>query len=113
MKRDEVLSVLRAHRDRLRSEHGVKSLGLFGSMARDEAGPNSDVDLLVEFDRRISLFDLVGTAQYIEKLLNLPEDKVDLVIRHNVIPELRDVIYGEAVDVFDSEKVEIPHSAPA
>jgi predicted nucleotidyltransferase len=110
MKRDEVLAVLRAHREELRSEHGVKSLGLFGSVARDEAGPDSDVDLLVEFDRRISLFDLVGTALHIEKLLGLKEDQVDLVIRHNVIPELRDVIYGEAIDVFDSEKVEISNT---
>lgn len=111
MKRDDILAVLRAHRDALRSEHGVKSLGLFGSVARDEAGPNSDVDLLVEFDRRISLFDLVGTAQYIEKLLNLPEDKVDLVLRRAVLPELREAIFAEAIDVFDAPVMESADSA--
>ena len=62
MKRDDVLAALRANRQQLRCEHGVKSLALFGSVARNQPGPNSDVDLLVEFDRPISLFGLVGTA---------------------------------------------------
>jgi predicted nucleotidyltransferase len=108
MRRDEVLTVLRKHREGLRADHGIVSLALFGSVARDEANANSDVDLLVEFDnsRRISLFDIVSAAQHIEHLLDLSEDKVDLVIRHNVIPELRDIIYGEAIDVFDAEKME-------
>ncbi len=113
MRKADVLRILRANEAALRRDHFFKSLALFGSVARDEAGPNSDVDLLVEFDRRISLFDLVGAAQHIEKLLGLPEDRVDLVLRRNVIPELRDIIYGEAIDVFDAEKVEIPHPAPA
>jgi hypothetical protein len=113
LRKADVLRVLREHEAALRRDHFVKSLALFGSVARDEAGPDSDVDLLVEFDRRISLFDLVGAAQHIEKLLGLPEDRVDLVLRRNVIPELREVIYGEAIDVFDAEKVEIPHPAPA
>ena len=111
MNRNDVLSVLRGQRQRLRSEYGVKSLALFGSIARNQGGQNSDVDLLVEFDRRISLLDLVGTAQYIETLLNLPEDKVDLVIRDAVIPELKEAIYGEAIDVFGEREMEVSHSA--
>ncbi len=50
MKRDEVLAILAVHREQLQ-ELGVKSLELFGSVARDEARPDSDVDFLVEFDR--------------------------------------------------------------
>ena len=111
MRKDEALRILRTNEATLRRDYFVKSLALFGSMARDEEGPNSDVDLLVEFDRRISLFDLVGTAQYIEKLLNLPEDKVDLVIRDAVIPELREAIYGEAIAVFSERQMEISHPA--
>ena len=80
----------------------MKSLWLFGSVARDEAGPNSDVDFLVDVDRRISLFDLVDAALFLERLLQVP--RVDLVIRTNVIPELRDIIYGEAIDVFDASE---------
>jgi predicted nucleotidyltransferase len=111
MRRDEALAVLRANEDTLRQKYYVQSLELFGSVVRDEALPGSDVDLLVEFDRPISLFDLVDTGLFLERVLRVP--KVDLVIRHNVIPELREVIYGEAVHVFDSEKVETPHPARA
>ena len=78
MRRDEVLRILREHRNQLRKQFGVKSLWLFGSVARDEAGPNSDIDLLVEVDRRISLFDLVDAGLFLERLLGVP--KVDLVL---------------------------------
>jgi predicted nucleotidyltransferase len=40
-------------------------------VARDEAGPESDVDLLVEFDRPATLFDLVAVQQYLEKILGV------------------------------------------
>ena len=58
MKRDEVLAILAAHREQLQ-EMGVKSLNLFGSVARDEARPDSDVDFLVEFNRPGGLFQLL------------------------------------------------------
>ncbi|MGK7885241.1 MAG: nucleotidyltransferase family protein, partial [Crocosphaera sp.] len=47
MKRDDVLKIIAEHREQL-EKLGVKSLLLFGSVARDEAGPDSDVDFLVE-----------------------------------------------------------------
>ncbi len=64
----------------------LETIGLAPTLAaldtiRQEAAETSDIDLLVEFDRRISLFHLVGTAQYLEELLGVGEDKVDLVIR--------------------------------
>jgi len=111
LRKADVLRVLREHEAALRRDHFVKSLALFGSAARDEAGPNSDVDLLVEFDRRISLFDLVGAAQRIEKMLGLPEDRVDLVLRRAVLPELREAIFAEAIDVFDTPILESADSA--
>jgi predicted nucleotidyltransferase len=111
MKRHEVIDILSAHEEELRRRFAVKSLALFGSAVRDEAAETSDVDLLVEFDRRIGLFHLIGTAQYLEEILGVGEDKVDLVIRDAVVPELQDIISGEAVNVFDAEAVEIPRSA--
>jgi uncharacterized protein len=50
MRRHEALEVLREHREELRAL-GVKEIYLFGSVARDEAGPKSDVDVLVELSR--------------------------------------------------------------
>ena len=49
LRKDQVLAILSAHQAELR-ELGVKSLALFGSVARDEARPDSDVDLLIEFE---------------------------------------------------------------
>jgi|SRR5579862_2567868 len=97
MKRADVLQKLRAEQELLRERYGVKSLALFGSLARDEAGPDSDVDVLVEFDRPITLFDLVATQQYLEHSLGVR--RVDLVPRDSVYPAFRDGIFREAVDV--------------
>ncbi len=98
MNRTDAVRILVNHRDELRSEFGIKSLALFGSVARDEAGPTSDVDLLVEFSRPIGLLHFVGASQHIEKLLKV--ERVDLVLRRAVIPELKEAILAETVDVF-------------
>ncbi len=50
MKRKETLKLLQAHKAELTKQFGVVRLALFGSTARDTAGPNSDIDILVEFD---------------------------------------------------------------
>lgn len=99
MRRDEVIETLHRHRDELARDYGVKTLAVFGSVARGEATDSSDVDLLVEFDDRpVGLFHLIGTEMHLAELLAV--DKVDLVLRRAVIPELREIILGEAVDVF-------------
>lgn len=98
MKRDEALKTLAEHREELRRRFGVKSLALFGSVARDEATETSDVDLLVEFDRPVGLLHVIGTEQYLEKLLSA--NKVDLVLERAVLPEFKDGILAEAIDAF-------------
>lgn len=95
MTRHEVIEKLAAHRDELR-EMGVASLALFGSVARGEAGDGSDVDLLVEFNRSIGLFDFFRVQHRLEEILNV--QRVDLVMRDAIIPALRERILGEAID---------------
>jgi uncharacterized protein len=58
MKRNDVLDILKSQRVRLQ-DFSVKSLTLFGSVARDEATSESDVDLLVEFEKPVSLLTFV------------------------------------------------------
>jgi predicted nucleotidyltransferase len=67
---DEVIATLRAHEAELRAA-GIRRLSLFGSVARGEAGPDSDIDLAVELDRdaKIGLFELAGLVQRISELL--------------------------------------------
>jgi len=70
---------------------------LFGSVVRDEATADSDVDVLVEFSKPVGLFHFVGTGQHLEALL---KTKVDLVLRRAVLPKLRERIFKESLDVF-------------
>jgi len=93
MKRDEVLEILSLHQADLK-ELGVKSLAVFGSVARDEAGPDSDVDLLAEFQRPFGLFKFVEVKEYLENILGC---SVDLVTPDALHPALKDIILREAV----------------
>ena len=68
----------------------MRSLALFGSLARNEAGPRSDVDLLVEIERPMGLFGLLRIQHFIEQLLGGTE--VDLVMKGSVLEELKDDI---------------------
>jgi len=72
----------------------VQSLSIFGSVARDEAGPDSDIDLLVEFDRPVGLFAFVRTQQYLEQILG---SRVDLVTPDALRREFRETVLREAV----------------
>lgn len=90
--RDEVLQLLAQNRDRIRS-FGVRSLALFGSAARNEATETSDLDLLVEFDRK-TFDNYMDLKFFLEELLGCP---VDLVLRNAVKPRLREPILSEAV----------------
>ena len=92
-RRDLVLSELAAHRGDLAAS-GVRSLYLFGSVARDEARDGSDVDLLVEFDHRVGLFALVRLQSQLESWLGT---SVDLVTQDALRAEMRDRVWREAL----------------
>lgn len=74
MIREEIILTLRNSREELTNRFGVKSLALFGSVARDEVTPVSDVDLLVEFDRPVGLFGLFALQDYLEGLFDCQVD---------------------------------------
>ncbi|HUB07597.1 MAG TPA: nucleotidyltransferase family protein [Myxococcales bacterium] len=95
MNREEIIGVLRQHAADLARE-GVRSLALFGSVARGTASAGSDIDLLVEFERPVGLFAFVGLQQRLTELLGRP---VDLVPRDGLKPRLRAAILSEAIPV--------------
>jgi uncharacterized protein len=95
MKRDDVLARVQAHRDDL-LQLGVKSLDLFGSVARDQAHSGSDVDFLVEFDRPHGLFQLLRVKHYLEDILGCP---VDLGTRTALREHLRDPVLKDVIHV--------------
>jgi hypothetical protein len=96
MDKERVLALLNSHRDRL-DEFAVKALFLFGSVARGEATPESDVDLLVEFDRPVGLFTLLRLQSYLEELLGC---SVDLGTPNSLRPHLRETVLKEAIRAF-------------
>ncbi|PSB18329.1 nucleotidyltransferase [Phormidesmis priestleyi ULC007] len=96
MRQHEALAILTNHQNTLK-DFGVKSLILFGSVARDEARIDSDVDLLVEFDRPIGLFTFVRLKRYLEEIL---ESSVDLGTPDSLKPYLREPIFREAIRAF-------------
>ena len=75
--RDTTLHVLRQHRDDLRRRKMVEVLGIFGSLARGEARPDSDADVLADFLQGTTLFRVAETQIELETLLGRPVDLVD------------------------------------
>lgn len=96
MKRDRAKAILNEYMDELREQFGVRHLSLFGSVARDEAGRDSDVDVLVEFNRPTGLFGLFRLQDRLEELLGCP---VDLGTAGSLKPRMRERVRKERVDV--------------
>jgi len=98
MDRDRAIAILASHADEIRAR-GVASLALFGSVARGEERPESDVDILIDLvpDSRVSLFDVMDLQ---DRLGDLLAARVDLVTRGGLHPDLRDDILGDAIRVF-------------
>ncbi len=96
MDHQKVNHIIQKHRSEL-NELGICSLAVFGSTARGEADEDSDIDILVEFNRPIGLLHFSKVRLRLETLLDHP---VDLVSRNALIDELKDDILAEAVNVF-------------
>ncbi len=93
MRQDEVLKALALNRKELQAL-GVQSLAVFGSVIYGEAGPDSDVDILVEFAKPVGFFAFFEVRERLEEILGC---RVDLVTREALHPRLRDGILKEAV----------------
>jgi len=87
----EIRVILKECLPEIREKYGVTTIGVFGSYARGEANPASDIDIIVEFAHPIG-WEFVDLADYLESLLH---HKVDLVIKRSLHPLLRDTILSE------------------
>ena len=96
MRRDEVLALLREHKPVLAERFGVADLALFGSTVRDEAGPGSDIDILISLPSARGWAGYGEVLQYLEGLFG---HSVDLVVDADVRVELRPYIKADAVYV--------------
>ena len=98
MNSKEAIAVLTAHRDDLRAR-GVRHAALFGSVARGEARPDSDVDIMIELDpdAKIGVFKYAGIIRYITGLFS---DRVDVVDRQSLKPHVRPSAENDAIYAF-------------
>ncbi|MGH6989952.1 MAG: nucleotidyltransferase family protein [Stellaceae bacterium] len=94
--RDEILARLRAALPDLKRRYPIASLGLFGSIARNEANAGSDLDLLVEFERPVSLSLFLALEG---ELASIARRKVDLVSRPALKPFTRRHVMLDLVPV--------------
>jgi len=93
MRRQDILKVLDENRSEISSRFGVASLSLFGSVARDEASDDSDIDILVTFVNTPGIFGFLELKGYLESLFQCP---VDLVTKNALKKQFREQILQEA-----------------
>ncbi len=97
MDRDDAIRILRRHAGEIRAR-GVTALALFGSIARGEAPPDSDIDVVVDIEpgRKFSLIDQGGLRVRLSELFGR---EVDLVIREDLKAAFREEIERHAIQV--------------
>lgn len=95
MRRDKAISILKIYEKPLKS-FGIKSLAIFGSVARDEAHPESDIDILVEFSEPPTFDRYMDLKFYLEDRLG---QSVDLVSHKMLKPQIRQAVEKEAIRV--------------
>ena len=93
---DELRELLRQQLPLLEERYGVASLGLFGSYVRREAGPGSDLDVLVRFRRTPGLIRFIELENYLSDLLGV---RVDLVMAEALKPDIGKRVLAEVEPV--------------
>ena len=98
MNREEIIARLRKHEATLR-KRGVAHAALFGSRARDEQGPDSDTDIMIEIDpdAPVGVWEYAGIKAYIASLFDGP---VDVVNREGLKPYVRPTVTSDAIYAF-------------
>ncbi|MHA1607671.1 MAG: nucleotidyltransferase family protein [Candidatus Freyarchaeota archaeon] len=93
-KLDEIRKIIGEHKEELREQYGVKEIGIFGSFVRGEAREDSDVDVLVEFEKPIGFFRFLELEEYLGSLIGR---KVDLVSKKALKPHIGKHILEEVI----------------
>jgi predicted nucleotidyltransferase len=98
MTRDEIIAKLKETSPALRAE-GITALSIFGSRARDDARPDSDLDVLIEIDPKLqfSLLDLAGVHLMIEDRIGIP---TQVTLRRSLDARVARRIQDELIPVF-------------
>lgn len=96
MKKEEIIEIIKISNPQLQRKYKGCVKGIFGSYVRGEEGPDSDLDVLVEFKDNANLLDLVGISQFLEDKIHIP---VDVVPIDSVRDEIKEQILMEAIPI--------------
>lgn len=91
---EEIKEILKKHKGELREKFKVKDVGIFGSYVKGEQRKKSDIDILVEFEEPIGLFEFMDLEEYLSNLLGA---KVDLVSKKALKPRISEYVLKEVV----------------
>lgn len=93
---DNIITVIKNSKPDLREQYSVKTIGVFGSYIRGEQTKGSDLDILVEFEKPVSLFRFMDLEEHLEKMLG---KKVDLVSKKALKPRIGKHILQEVINI--------------
>lgn len=96
MEKEDILKKLKEIKPQLETDYGISELGLFGSYSRGDYTSESDIDILVEYSKVISLFKVVEIIECLQAVFN---KKVDLVSKKNLKELLKPRILSEVIYV--------------
>ena len=94
--KDEIIKILDELKEDLKKKYKLRSIGVFGSVIRDEQKQTSDIDILAEFEDDADLFDLMGLELFLEEKLN---QKVDVVSKRALRDEIKENVLKEVAYV--------------
>jgi len=92
----EIKELLKNHKKEFKEKYQIKDIGIFGSYAKGAQKKTSDIDILVTFEKPVSLLHIISFENYLSDILGI---KVDVVPKNNIRKELKDSILKETVSV--------------
>jgi predicted nucleotidyltransferase len=92
----EIKEILEKQKPFLIEKYGVKKIGIFGSYVKGEQKDESDLDILVEFDRPIGLFEFLDMEEYLGNIIGI---KVEIVTPKALKPKIGEYILREVVTI--------------
>ena len=91
---NEIKQILSERKSWLCETYQITELGIFGSYARGEQTQDSDVDVLIDYEKAPTLFELVNLRDFLRDLIGLP---VDIVTKKGLKPRIRDQVLSEVI----------------
>jgi len=91
---DKIIEKLKDLKPILENNYFIKEIGIFGSYVRDEQTENSDIDILIDYNRGMTLFEVVELQEYLENFL---KKKVDIAFKKSLKPRIGKRILSEVI----------------